>query len=67
MAARVGRPPDRVLEPASGELITDVADGPVEDGFAAVGSAERDHPTRAAASYPQAERAHMRTVRLAQR
>jgi succinate-semialdehyde dehydrogenase / glutarate-semialdehyde dehydrogenase len=43
----------RVDDPASGELITDVADGTVEDGLAAVGSTERAHPARAALGFIQ--------------
>ena len=39
----------RVIDPAGGELITDVADGTVEDGLAAVAAAERARPAWAAA------------------
>ena len=38
----------RAIDPASGELITDVANGTVEDGLAAVTAAERARPAWAA-------------------
>ena len=38
----------RIIDPTSGQLNTDVADGSVEDGPAAVGAAERVRPARAA-------------------